>query len=113
MMATEASAASKENPRASSSLISLRTGTTSVAFHFHAMFLGFAQQVAAPRKVGDDHAHFVADEFWVNMLIGLRAAPHCRHMHAAFVRESRFAHKRQMLIGRDVGNFRDKMRKFI
>lgn len=47
------------------------------------------------------------------MLIGLRAASHGGDMHAAFMCERRLAHKRQMFIGCDVGNFRNEMRKII
>jgi hypothetical protein len=73
------------------------------------MFFGFAQQIPAPGQVGNNDPHLITNQFRLHMLVRFCTPPHGRHMDSTFVRKRRFPNKRQMFIGREIGNFGHKM----
>ena len=108
-MATDASAASNEKPRFPRFFNFVEHRTTS-CLPLPRRVLRLCSTNFRDRKIRNHHARFVAKQFRVDMLIRKSPSgawlPHARRLCARI----RLAHKGQMLIRREVGNFSHEMR---
>ena len=92
-------------------MISFSTSPSFVALlDVEAVFRGLAQQVAAAGQLAHDHAHLVADQLRIDVLVALRRAAHGGHVDAALVRERVLADVGQVLVGREVGDLGHEVR---
>src|SRR5581483_10219247 len=76
-----------------------------------AVFFRLVNNIAAAGQVRDEHALAVADELGIDVLIGLAVLENARDVHAALVRERAVAHVRLMLVGAQIRQLVEEMRR--